>query len=123
MRAAGIEHCYLLEKGQAFFSEQRVRASHRTISALGRECYARVHKKSVSEVTMSVCNGSQMGEVQRLTLVYTSVDEAGEIKTQQQINEILTDGQLLLFDQEPLTTLSEKIGLSRKRYPFPGERA
>ena len=51
------------------------------------------------------------------------INEMGEIKTQQQINEMLTDGQLLLFDQEPLTTLSEKMGLSRKRYPFPGERA
>jgi len=47
------------------------------------------------------------------------IDEAGEIKTQQEINQILTHGQLPLFDQEPLTTLSEKIGLSRKRYPFP----
>src|SRR6266851_6890392 len=48
------------------------------------------------------------------------IDETGkEFKTQKEINEILTDGQLLLFDQEPLTTLSEKIGLSRKKYPFP----
>ncbi len=52
------------------------------------------------------------------------IDETGkELKTQKEINEILTNGQLLLFDQEPLTTLNEKIGLSRKRYPFPGERA
>lgn len=50
------------------------------------------------------------------------IDETGkEIKTQQEINEILTNGQLLLFDQEPLTTLSEKIGLSRKKYSIPGE--
>ncbi len=48
------------------------------------------------------------------------IDETGKkFKTQKEINEILTDGQLLLFDQEPLTTLSEKIGLSRKKYPFP----
>jgi len=50
------------------------------------------------------------------------IDEAGEIKTQKQINQALTGGQLLLFDQEPLVTLSEKIGLSRKRHSTPGER-
>jgi len=53
------------------------------------------------------------------------IDETGEkLKTQKEINETLTDGQLLLFDQkEPLTTLSKKIGLSRKKYSMPDERA
>ena len=43
------------------------------------------------------------------------IDETGEIKTQQQINEILTNGQLLLFDQEPLTTLNEKISINGQK--------
>lgn len=51
------------------------------------------------------------------------IDEEGKIKTQQEINQILTNGQLFLFDQEPLTVLSEKIGLSSKKYSTPDERA
>ncbi len=52
------------------------------------------------------------------------IDEEKKIKTQQEINQILTNGQLFLFDQEePLTTLSKKIGLSRKKYSMPDERA
>jgi uncharacterized protein (DUF488 family) len=43
------------------------------------------------------------------------IDENGKVRTQQEINLSLTDGQPLLFDQSPLA-ISEKIGFSRKRY-------
>lgn len=51
------------------------------------------------------------------------IDEVGATKTQPQINQMLTDGQLTLFAQEPLVTLNAKVGLSRKKYTFPGENA
>ncbi len=44
------------------------------------------------------------------------IDEVGELKTQEEVNQVLTDGQLSLFEQEPLTSLNRKIGYSRKKY-------
>ena len=44
------------------------------------------------------------------------IDEAGDIKTQEEINQVLTDGQLSLFEQEPVPYLNKKVGFSRKKY-------
>lgn len=44
------------------------------------------------------------------------IDEQGEIKTQEEINQLLTNGQLPLFEDLPAVTLSGKIGLSRKSH-------
>lgn len=49
------------------------------------------------------------------------IDEVGATKTQLQINQMLTDGQLTLFAQEPLVTQNTKVGLSRKKYSLPGK--
>lgn len=48
------------------------------------------------------------------------IDEAGATKTQLQINQLLTDGQPTLFPEESLVTTSKKVGISRKKYSFPG---
>ncbi len=48
------------------------------------------------------------------------IDEMGEIKTQEAINQALTDGQLPLFEQESLITLSGKVGRARKKRPSKG---
>lgn len=52
-------------------------------------------------------------------IVVAHIDEAGAVKTQPQINQILTGGQPTLFAEESLVTMSEKVGLSRKKYSFP----
>jgi len=44
------------------------------------------------------------------------IDEAGEIKTQDEVNSILMGGQLVLFDEEPIITLNKKTGISRKKH-------
>jgi uncharacterized protein (DUF488 family) len=45
------------------------------------------------------------------------IDEAGKIKTQQEINDALAEVQLSLFDEDPVATaLHEKKGFSRKKY-------
>ncbi len=44
------------------------------------------------------------------------IDEVGEIKTQEEVNQMLTNGQLPLFEDLPAVTLSKKIGRSRKKY-------
>ncbi len=44
------------------------------------------------------------------------IDEAGTIKSQEEVNEELTGGQLPLFEQESLIDTSGKVGRSRKRY-------
>lgn len=41
------------------------------------------------------------------------IDEAGRVKSQTQVDEMLSGGQLALFDDPALNT---KIGLSRKKY-------
>lgn len=45
------------------------------------------------------------------------IDEAGKLKTQEEIDNLLTGGQLALFDDP---ALNKKIGFSRKKYT-PGE--
>lgn len=40
------------------------------------------------------------------------IDEHGETRTQEQVNLLLTDGQLSLFD----STMNPKTGISRKKY-------
>jgi len=50
------------------------------------------------------------------------IDETGKIKTQQAINQDLTDGQLPLFEQESLITLSGKVGRSRKKRALKGSQ-
>lgn len=57
-------------------------------------------------------------------LAVSHIDEAGNIKTQDEINQFFTDGstneqangQLSLFDEDLPTRLNEKIGRSRKSY-------
>ncbi len=44
------------------------------------------------------------------------IDEAGITKTQEDINQFFTGGQLSLFDQESALAQNEKIGFSRKKY-------
>jgi len=44
------------------------------------------------------------------------IDEAGAIKTQPQIDQLLTGGQLSLFAQDASMPMNKKIGLSRKKY-------
>jgi len=44
------------------------------------------------------------------------IDEAGITKTQEDINQLFTGGQLSLFDQESALAQNEKIGFSRKKY-------
>jgi uncharacterized protein (DUF488 family) len=51
------------------------------------------------------------------------IDEAGAIKTQPQIDEMLTGGQLTLFSQEPSMPMNKKTGLSRKKYGSRSEHA
>ena len=43
------------------------------------------------------------------------IDETGVVKTQEEVDLLLTDGQLSLFD--------EMLGLSNKKYALPGEEA
>ncbi len=44
------------------------------------------------------------------------IDEKGALKTQEELNLMLSNGQLSLFDDVPLIEQSGKIGRSRKRY-------
>ncbi len=49
-------------------------------------------------------------------LVVTHIDEAGNTKTQYEINQMFVDNQPSLFDQDSQTSLNQKIGRSRKKY-------
>lgn len=113
----------------------------------GRVDYARVREKSFYQEGISylhtawgkqlsialMCSEVKPQECHRAKLIGNTlieqdidvahIDEAGVIKTQLQINQMLTDGQPTLFAQESLVTLSEKVGLSRKKYSFPSENA
>lgn len=113
----------------------------------GRVDYARVREKSFYQKGISylhtawgkqlsialMCSEVKPQECHRAKLIGNTlieqdidvahIDEAGVIKTQLQINQMLTDGQPTLFAQESLVTLSEKVGLSRKKYSFPSENA
>ncbi len=113
----------------------------------GRVDYARVREKSFYQKGISylhtawgkqlsialMCSEVKPQECHRAKLIGNTlieqdidvahIDEAGVIKTQLQINQVLTDGQPTLFAQESLVTLSEKVGLSRKKYSFPSENA
>ncbi|MGZ3615941.1 MAG: DUF488 domain-containing protein [Ktedonobacteraceae bacterium] len=54
------------------------------------------------------------------------IDEAGATKTQLQINQIIqsiTDEQPTLLSQDWLVANNKKVGLSRKKYSFPGGNA
>jgi uncharacterized protein (DUF488 family) len=106
--------------------------------------YARVREKSFYQKGISylhiawgkqlhialMCSEAKPQECHRTKLIGNTlteqnidiahIDEVGAIKTQLQINQILTDGQPTLFPEESLVTMSEKIGLSRKKYSFPG---
>jgi len=44
------------------------------------------------------------------------IDETGAIKTQPQIDQMLTGGQLTLFSQESSMPMNKKTGLSRKKH-------
>lgn len=48
------------------------------------------------------------------------IDETGEAKTQEMINNLLKEGQLSLFGEPPL--LNDKVGFSRKKYTSSSER-
>jgi len=54
------------------------------------------------------------------------IDEAGLLKTQTDVNELLvgsqSGNQLSLFDQETAVTSNEKLAFSRKKYSPSGER-
>ena len=50
------------------------------------------------------------------------IDEMGELKMQYEVNKLLLDDQLSLFDnQHTSPMLNEKINFSRKKYLLPGE--
>lgn len=106
--------------------------------------YSRVREKSFFQKGISylhtawgkqlhialMCSEAQPQECHRAKLIGNTlteqnidvahIDEVGAIKTQLQINQILTDGQPTLFPDESLVTTSKKVGLSRKKYSFPG---
>jgi uncharacterized protein (DUF488 family) len=104
--------------------------------------YARVREKSFFQKGISylhtawekqlhialMCSEAKPQECHRAKLIgnilteqnidVAHIDETGAIKTQLQINEILTDNQPTLFSDESLVTMSKKVGLSRKKYTF-----
>jgi uncharacterized protein (DUF488 family) len=104
--------------------------------------YARVRAKSFYQRGISylhtawekqlhialMCSEAKPQECHRAKLIGNSlveqnidvahIDETGAIKTQLQINEILTDNQPTLFSDESLVTMSKKVGLSRKKHTF-----
>jgi uncharacterized protein (DUF488 family) len=110
----------------------------------GRVDYAMVREKSFYQKGISylhtawgkqlrialMCSEAKPQECHRTKLIGNTlteqnidvahIDEAGATKTQLQINQMLTDGQPTLFAQESLITTSKKVGLSRKKYSFPG---
>lgn len=50
------------------------------------------------------------------------IDEMGKLKMQHEVNNLLLDDQLLLFDnQQSSIMLNEKINFSRKKYILPSE--
>ena len=105
----------------------------------GRVDYARVRERSFFQKGVSylhtawgkqlhialMCSETKPQECHRTKLIGNTlieqdidvahIDETGATKTQAHINQILTGGQLALFD-EPLVALNEKVGLSHKKY-------
>ena len=87
---------------------------------------ARIHTAWEKQLCVALmCSEAKPHECHRSKLVGNTlveqyidvghIDETGQIKTQSQINEIITGGQLSLFD-------NEKIAFSRKKYLPTGER-
>jgi len=52
------------------------------------------------------------------------IDEHGDLKTQDEVNQLLSSIQLSLFDdQEPSFAPPKKVNISRKKYSFPSDAA
>lgn len=109
----------------------------------GKVDYAKVREKSFYQKGISylhtawrkqlrialMCSEAKPQECHRTKLIGNTlteenidvahIDEAGATKTQLQINQMLTDDQLPLFPEESMVKMSEKVGLSRKKYSFP----
>lgn len=73
-----------------------------------------------SEQKPQECHRSKLigNTLRQSGIAVAHIDEFGELKSQEQIDELLSGGQLALFDDPALNT---KIGLSRKKY-IPGKQ-
>jgi uncharacterized protein (DUF488 family) len=108
----------------------------------GRVDYAKVREKSFYQKGISylhtawgkqlrvalMCSEAKPQECHRTKLIGNTlteqnidvahIDEVGAIKTQLQINQILTDGQPTLFPDESLVTTSKKLGYPERSILF-----
>jgi uncharacterized protein (DUF488 family) len=68
-----------------------------------------------SEQKPQECHRSKLigNTLRKLGIEVAHIDESGELKTQEEVDNILSGGQLSLFDDP---ALNKKIGLSRKKY-------
>lgn len=68
-----------------------------------------------SEAKPQACHRSKLigKTLRKQNIEVAHIDETAAIKTQEQVDLLLTDGQLSLFD--------DMLGLSRKKYTLPGE--
>ena len=68
-----------------------------------------------SEAKPQACHRSKLigKTLRKQDIEVAHIDEMGAIKTQEQVDLLLTDGQLPLFD--------EMLGLSRKKHTLPGK--
>jgi uncharacterized protein (DUF488 family) len=60
--------------------------------------------------------GNTLAE-QHITVAH--IDETGECKTQQEVNQVLLGGQPTLFEDIPAVELSGRVGRARKKRSFP----
>ncbi|HJT55122.1 MAG TPA: DUF488 domain-containing protein [Ktedonobacteraceae bacterium] len=70
-----------------------------------------------SEAKPQACHRSKLigKTLRKQNIAVAHIDETGAIKSQEQVDLLLTDGQLTLFD--------DMLGLSRKKHTLPGEEA
>jgi uncharacterized protein (DUF488 family) len=68
-----------------------------------------------SEAKPQACHRSKLigKTLHKQNIKVVHIDETGALKTQEQVDLLLTDGQLSLFD--------DMLGLSRKKYNVPGD--
>lgn len=77
-----------------------------------------------AEIKPQECHRSKLigNSLCELQINVAHIDEAGNLKQQDETNQLLLGDQLLLFhDQQSSSTLDEKIYLSRKKYALPSE--
>lgn len=70
-----------------------------------------------SELKPQACHRSKLigKTLSKQNINVAHIDETGAVKTQEEVDLLLTDGQLPLFD--------DMLGLSSKKYALPGEEA